>query len=115
MIPPGGAEAIGSSGAEADNSIGTVSGSCKVGSYRFLYIKCMAMKNIVFEKMVSLFGLERSHTFAQSPFSRFVFTITYYISESLREPLLSVSNMFIILVYITLSSAVTNHLEAFCA
>ena len=66
--------------AEMESSIGTWSGICMVGSYRFLYMMCMATKNIALVKVESLLGLERSHIFAQSPFSSFVITMTYCIS-----------------------------------
>jgi hypothetical protein len=97
LMPPGPVElAAGASYAERRSSTGTESGSSRLASWRFLYIKCMAIMNIVLEKVVSRFGLDRSQIFAQTFLSKFVFTINYCISLSVSELLLLESKCDII-------------------
>lgn len=75
------------------NSIGSSFGSSTLWSILFLYIRCMAMKNIGFVNVSSPWLLLRSQTLAQVYLSSLVWIMTCCISESERVSELFLSNI----------------------
>lgn len=78
---------------DTSSSTGSWLGSSTLAFNRFLYIRCIAMKNIGFVKVSAPPLLLRSHTFAHVCLSNFVCYITCCICVSVSESLLSLSNI----------------------